>query len=102
MRRQILTATILGATLALGTGCPTRAVSNLQPHEDKENVKEIPVNVNRNIDILFVVDNSGSMSAEQVSLATNIPRFINVLETIEGGLPNVHIGVVSSNMGIGG
>jgi hypothetical protein len=33
------------------------------------------------------------------SLAANFPQFINVLANLEGGLPNVHIGVVSSDMG---
>ncbi len=58
--------------------------------------------VNRDIDILFVIDNSGSMGEEQVSLATNFPIFMSVLNNIQGGLPNVHIGVVSSNVGVGG
>lgn len=31
----------------------------------------------RKIDVLFVVDNSGSMSSSQVSLANNFPSFIN-------------------------
>ena len=53
-------------------------------------------------DILFVIDNSNSMGEEQTSLSTNFPNFINVLEGIEGGLPNVHLGVVSSNVGAGG
>jgi hypothetical protein len=56
----------------------------------------------RDIDILFVVDNSGSMGEEQTSLTNNFPQFMAVLNAIEGGLPNVHIGVVSSNVGVGG
>jgi hypothetical protein len=32
------------------------------------------------MDILFVVDDSGSMSEEQSNLATNFPQFINVLD----------------------
>ncbi|MEZ4398387.1 MAG: VWA domain-containing protein [Kofleriaceae bacterium] len=32
------------------------------------------------IDILFVVDNSGSMAQEQANLATNFPQFISVIE----------------------
>ena len=84
------------------TGCPTRNVSDLPTHQTKENVHEIPVSLNRDIDILFVIDNSGSMLQEQTSLTSQFPRFINVLETIEGGLPNVHLAVVSSDVGIGG
>jgi hypothetical protein len=54
------------------------------------------------LDVLFVVDNSGSMGEEQASLAANFPQFMAVLRNIEGGLPDVHIGVISSNMGAGG
>jgi hypothetical protein len=82
------------------TGCPTRDISRLDPSPAIEYRQDIPVSVNRNIDILFVIDNSDSMKEEQDSLAANFPRFINVLSTIEGGLPNVHIGVVSSDLGI--
>jgi hypothetical protein len=57
------------------------------------------VDNNRNIDILFVIDDSGSMQEEQDSLNVNFGNFINVLGSIEGGLPNVHIGVVSTNVG---
>ncbi|MBZ0236868.1 MAG: hypothetical protein K8M05_31355 [Deltaproteobacteria bacterium] len=32
------------------------------------------------IDILFVVDNSGSMGQEQTNLATNFPQFLSVIE----------------------
>ena len=33
------------------------------------------------MDILFIVDNSGSMSEEQTNLAQNFPKFIDVLST---------------------
>ncbi|HXI59539.1 MAG TPA: hypothetical protein VNO55_25905 [Polyangia bacterium] len=57
--------------------------------------------VNRDIDILFMVDNSPSMRPLQTKLATNFPIFINTLSGLPGGLPNVHIAVVSSDMGSG-
>ena len=59
--------------------------------------KDIPVTVNRDLDILFLIDDSPSMADKQNNLAANFPNFINVLNTIEGGLPNVHIGVVFTN-----
>lgn len=37
--------------------------------------------VPRKLDVLFVVDNSGSMAASQASLATNFPNFINYFKT---------------------
>jgi hypothetical protein len=87
-------------TVLACAGCPTRDVSNLAPHNEPEQIKEIPLSAKRDIDILFVIDNSRSMAQEQESLGTNFPRFIERLQDIEGGLPNVHVGVVSSDVGI--
>ena len=84
----------------LAAGCPTRDISKLDPSPAIEYEQKINVNVNRQIDILFVIDNSDSMKEEQDSLAANFPRFIDVLSTIAGGLPDVHIAVVSSDVGI--
>lgn len=87
--------------LCLGTlpGCPSRDVSAVAPNQSKEQQKEIPVSLNREIDILWVIDNSSSMEQEQASLARNFPEFTRVLETIEGGLPDIHMGIISSNVG---
>jgi hypothetical protein len=88
-----------GLAVTLLAGCPNREVSEVNPTQDKVEPKEIPLTINRDIDILFVIDNSGSMLEEQATLRANFPQFINTLEQIEGGLPNVHLGVVSSDMG---
>lgn len=98
MRRFILP--ILG--LSLLAGCPDREVSEVIPIQDPVLDKSIPVNLNRNLDILFLIDNSGSMLAEQQQLVANFPDFINVLQQIEGGLPDIHLGVLSSNVGAAG
>ncbi len=39
----------------------------------------------KSMDILFVIDNSGSMAEEQQNLVTNFPKFIEVLEDYETG-----------------
>jgi hypothetical protein len=57
--------------------------------------------INRKFDILFEVDNSVSMAPEQANLAANFPSFIKILENLPGGLPDVHIGVITSDMGAG-
>ncbi len=64
--------------------------------------RSIPTTLNRHIDLLFVVDNSTSMLAEQQQLAANFPQFVNVLAQIEGGLPDIHLGILSSNVGAAG
>jgi hypothetical protein len=87
------------AAASLLTACPDREVSELKPDQGKVEYKDIPVTVNRDLDLLFVIDNSGSMGEEQDSLKANFPKFIDVLNTIQGGLPNVHIAVINSDMG---
>jgi hypothetical protein len=94
-------AATLGGLVPLA-GCPDREVSPVEPSQDKVEGKAIPVNLNREVDILFVVDNSGSMKEEQQSLTDNFGKFIDVLRSIDGGLPDVHIGVVTSDMGTAG
>src|SRR6266542_1197579 len=82
MRNAVTTTSLLGLTaLGLLAGCPDRTISEVNPQQGRVEYKDIPVTVNRDIDILF---------------------FINVLNTIEGGLPNVHLGVVTSDLGTKG
>jgi len=56
--------------------------------------------INRNIDILFMVDDSSSMELQQANLIRNFPTFMTRLQD-PPGLPNVHIAVVSQDMGAG-
>jgi len=55
--------------------------------------------VNRKVDLLFVIDNSGSMEQEQAALTIAFDALITELSQLPGGLPDLHVGVVSSNMG---
>jgi len=86
------------ALLCLATGCTTRSIAIGDLHEVTM-FKAIP---NRDLDVLFVVDNSPSMIDEQMQLAANFPRMIDALSTLDGGMPNLHIGVVTSDMGTTG
>ena len=54
--------------------------------------------VNRDVDILFVIDNSGSMGEEQSNLAKNFSAFIDVLEDPEVNA-NYRIAVTTSDNG---
>jgi hypothetical protein len=56
----------------------------------------------RRVDILFLVDNSPSMDPKQKALADNFPKMIEQLDALPDGRPDIHIGVVSSDMGAGG
>lgn len=61
------------------------------------------------LDLLLVVDDSGSMTEEQVSFALELPRFLNGLVTgvrpdgtTAEPVTDIHVGVVSTDMGVGG
>ena len=55
-----------------------------------------------NLDVLFMIDNSSSMTVMQEKLAAQIPGFMTALQNLPTGLPNLHIAVVSSDMGAPG
>jgi hypothetical protein len=83
-------------------GCPDRAISAIDPEPTKVESKDLPVDINRELDLLFLVDKSPTMGDEQAALAANFPRFIRSLSQIEGGLPSLHLGVISQDIGAGG
>lgn len=62
-----------------------------------------PQDVSKDVDILFVMDNSNSMAEEQQNLSQNFPLFIEALRTpkLNNKIPNVHIGVVTADLGAG-
>jgi hypothetical protein len=103
MRRAAIATSLLSlAAAGLLTGCPDRSIAEVNPLQGRVEYKDIPVNVNRKVDILFLIDDSPSMGDKQINLANNFPNFINVLSQIQGGLPDVHIGVATSDMGAKG
>ncbi|MFT3695475.1 MAG: VWA domain-containing protein [Kofleriaceae bacterium] len=85
--------------LTMLAGCPDRTISAIDPTQSKVEVKDIPAVPNKKADILFVVDNSGSMAEEQASLRANFGTMMSVLQTLEGGQPDLHVAVVTSDLG---
>ena len=57
--------------------------------------------LHRNVDILFLIDDSSGMALAQNNLIRNFPTFMTALQADPAGLPNLHIGVVSADMGAG-
>ena len=58
--------------------------------------KVIDTRLHKDVDILFVIDNSPSMSPKQKVLGNAIKSFIN---TIEGFGANYHVGIVTTDLG---
>jgi hypothetical protein len=56
--------------------------------------------LNNKADILFLVDNSGSMKPKQDSLRRYFPDFMEPLKSLPN-VPDLHIGIVTSDLGAG-
>lgn len=102
--RHAAPASFLSPFLALAAagllaGCPDRSISEVDPVQGRVEAKDIPIKINRKVDILFLIDNSPSMADKQQNLADNFPKFIDVLDSIQGGRPDVHVAVVTSDLG---
>lgn len=96
------------ATVLVGTVAGCAADDSGGPADDGdasvcfEYSFDLPVPQNRSVDVLLVVDPSSSMAGEASRLEDNLERFAQVLENIEGGLPDLHFGVVSADVAAGG
>jgi hypothetical protein len=107
---------LVAAGLALGlSGCPQQELAPLLPCT----VSNVSINATQSgtdqVDLLFVIDNSGSMSEEQVKLNAQLPRLVQALTSGDlDGMPNadgqqdfrpvgsLRLAVVSSDLGANG
>jgi hypothetical protein len=88
------------AVLAALPACTDHPLAPPDPVPEGQTNEYFPLGFRRPIDILFVIDDSPSMEEEQANLARNFPAFIDELRRGQG-LPDVHIGVVTSDLGAG-
>jgi hypothetical protein len=116
VRKAILA--ISSVTFLAQLGCVTRPIVDPRLSGARQDVKSFPQSLDKEVDLLFIVDDSRSMIGEQQSLARNFPQLINALRsdklgpvtpgaTCEPGdtsgckIPDVRIGVISPNLGAG-
>jgi hypothetical protein len=88
--------------------CNSHKLQEPLPNPQQETDFKVLVSPERKVDILFMIDNSPSMDPKQAALALNFPKMIQVLQNLpdpsnpgQTSLPDVHIGVISSDMGAG-
>ena len=94
--RNVFMLSLVGLTgcgLYWGGGDDDVSVGQLQE------VLVMPTMPTHDLDLLFVIDDSPSMLDKQVNLRAAFPHFMDQLTSLPNGLPNVHIGVVTSDMG---
>jgi hypothetical protein len=88
----------------LPAGCGRSELEDAPALPRGSEIPMLPVfgqSVNSDLDIIFLIDNSGSMKEEQANVSRNFPVFMGELDALPEGIPNVHIGVLSSDMGAG-
>src|SRR5574338_377798 len=85
-----------------GMPMPDAPSDAAMPDPSMPEVALVPVTVNRDLDILFVIDDSPSMIDKQSNLKNSFPVLDNTLSALEGGLPNIHLGVITTDMGTKG
>ncbi|TPV96437.1 MAG: VWA domain-containing protein [Myxococcales bacterium FL481] len=94
-RRVLWAASLCALALA---GCNEHPLKTVRLQSQLEIGTNLPVHVNRDVDILFVIDNSRSMADEQRILSANFERFIAALEH-EDVRANYRIGVTTTDVG---
>jgi hypothetical protein len=95
--------------------CPNQELAAIKPCTIAAASIDAAQNGVDKVDVLFVIDNSGSMSEEQLKLSKELPRLVRVLASGDlDGVPNtngqpdftpvssLHLGVVSSDLGVNG
>jgi hypothetical protein len=60
-----------------------------------------PLPAIRDVDVVFVIDNSSGAYRIQPRIINAFPAFAQALAGLPGGLPNLHLGIVSSDLGAG-
>ena len=94
-RASLFTLSSLLCVAACDPSPPDGTDANVGEPEDVASFPASP----RPLDLLFVIDDSPSMLDKQEALASAFPQLLAQLAAFEGGLPDLQIGVISSDMG---
>jgi hypothetical protein len=98
---RVLRWAALAAVAPVLWACNARTLEKPTLMPDQTYAKNFQSAVNRNVDLLFMIDDSTSMAPLQTLLLNNFPTFMTTLQNGTGGLPNLHVAVVSSDLGAG-
>ena len=109
-QRRVAIGGLLLAVAGLGYGCFERALKPVNPCTTSVQGQVIQVNSVDKVDMLLMIDNSNSMTEEQASVVSEIPRIVEILTSghdNSGVIPDftparsLHIGIIDSDMGLG-
>lgn len=93
---SVLAALVLSLVLACSPESPKLVPLPVAKPERVRDTSGIKVSFNRSVDILFVIDDSGSMASHQANLVKNIGLFTSGINSNQ--VLDYHIGVLTSNM----
>lgn len=109
-KHRVAIGCMLVATAVAGYGCFERSLKPVNPCTTSVQGTVIQVTSVDKVDLLLMIDNSNSMTEEQASVVTEIPRIVTILTsghdatgTIPDFMParSLHVGIVDSDMGLG-
>ena len=87
---------LAGTCVISSNASPEERQAELKACLASSSVDAVDTRLKRDVDILFMIDNSLSMSPKQKVLAQNIPRFI---QKIDATGANYHVNVITSDVG---
>jgi hypothetical protein len=98
--------------IATVSSCTQRTLNALNPCTINGVVQNVPVNPQRALDVLFIIDDSPSMRDEQAKVAEQVPRLVSLLlsggvdtdgvSTPVGEFPaieSLHVGIITPDLG---
>jgi hypothetical protein len=99
---------VVGVVSGLSS-CTNQSLNALVPCTINGVVQSVPVNPQRALDLLIVIDDSPSMRDEQAKLQEQVPRLVNLLLTGGAAEPeavgefpaieSLHVGIITPDMG---
>lgn len=98
-RRRSAWCSFLALAAALPTvGCLDHPLKQVEYTSEAEVIVDPPRDPRRKVDVLFVIDDSGSMGEEQAALAANFSAFVAMLEADEVDA-DYRIGITTTDNG---
>lgn len=111
MNRCTHTCVLLLLSLSLAAACDDRKLRPITPHISRIFQTRVGGGGVGDVDVLFVIDDSNSMEAEQASLRREIPRLVEGLTTPPldamgeprwNSVESLRVAIVTTNMGSAG
>jgi hypothetical protein len=100
----VAAAVLSFVTVMLLAGCDQSGPPGKDPPGGRPTTRpplHAPLTSASKVDMLFLIDDSDSMPPWQAKLRERLPNFMDVLRGAPGGMPDMHVAVVSSSLGAG-